>query len=448
MSQQDKLKAELNRLTKIQDREEPYAFVGRNAELNTLIEQSDPDRLPPKAGFGGTMVIMGAPGAGKSSLLREAAKQINDKKTAIVKIESLSESSEEEKRTFFQEVSSALHGTDDPIMGKGKETTKKGIGLGLPSWPFRGMFSKGRTVDTLPNVTSFAQVRRRIQDDNRGKLKFKPCERVVILVDEIQNIKKGSWAANVIEQAHKQESLPVKVICAGLADSLLAIGEAGISRPAQKHVIYLDSLSHQESMDAVKLSVSALSKFGLEINDEVLESCAREIADKSNGWPMHITNYLGEVFCQLRDMTPEISMEQMNVDDIIKRGNISKSEYYKNRIRTSRVSVEILGPLVKYMESKKSVQVADIVTMIKSAATTLRESNPNSGSLEIFDTVHSGSGLEAYRSILHAGIITEREIDNHHIPIPSLASHIKEACWVKGISMEIPPKNKARPLGF
>ena len=446
MSQQDKLKAELNRLTKIQDREEPYAFVGRNAELNTLIEQSDPDRLPPKAGFGGTIIIMGAPGAGKSSLLYEFAKQINDENTAIIEIESLSKDSDEEKKTFFREISSALHGTDDPARGKTRETTRKG--LSIPVWPFKSKLLRERTTDTLPNVTSFAQVKRRIQDDNRGKLKFKPCERVVVLMDEIQNIKKGSWAADVIEQAHKQRNLPVKVICAGLADSLLAIGEAGISRPAQKHVIYLDSLSHQESMDAVKLSVSALSKFGLEINDEVLESCAREIADKSNGWPMHITNYLGEVFCQLRDMTPEISMERMDLDDIIKQGNINKSEYYNNRIKASCVGMELLGPVVQFTQEQKKPEMLDIATVINKAASALRKENPENATVRAFDKIHDGDGIEAYKSILHAGIITEREIDDHHIPIPSLASHIKEACRVKGISMETLPKNKARPLGF
>ena len=411
----------MQRLAKRRNREDPYAFVGRDTELNFMLPNAA--NLPPEGGPGGTVVIVGAPGAGKTALLREAARQLAEGRpaTAIMPLEPIRSANPDEKRYFFQQLANKLANCDDPADPE-RTTTKQTHAQGSIPGVVRSGVKHQTTTANLPNVSSFNQVRHLVEGAANGKPKFKPFKRVVLTVDEVQNIKPDSWAAEVLRQAHIQEELPVTVICAGLADSLLALDDAGISRPADEHVLRIGCLPQAKVEQSVKSAVTALASYGLTIDPNVLQDCANRMAEACYGWPAHLHTHMRQMFRHMSGM-PDISLTGMDLDAVMRSADQQRQEHYGLRVKTSETPPPVLHAAVSAIGHNRPASKYTVMQAIQDSTESLRK-NGNALIADIWDETFDGSAAKCYRQMLHAGIITEDPFECCEVPIPTLATFI------------------------
>lgn len=415
------LKQRLKELARRGNREKPYAFVGRADELEFLKDNAI--ELPPEGGEGRTALIMGAPGAGKSALMNEAITRLCAKgqpKTAVIPVSAMGGDPLAERLKFFRKLAQALIGHADPAKPEQTVAQHSEVSGGLAGVA-GGKAGQSITESSLSNVTSFEEIGDLAPKNRKGKPKFKPFKRVVLAVDEIQNIKPDSWVADVLNAAHIQKAVPVTVMCAGLADSLLALNDAGLPRLSEGRALRLGKLSQREAQQAVRQAITPLRDLGLEIDDALLIGAAR-VAKASDGWPAHLHVYLTEAFRQLAAM-PEPSAARLDWDAVLTNGTARRETYYAERLAATQTPPAILHAAVSAINQNQLVSKYTAMQAIADAVESLRQ-NGNTLAADMWDETFDGSATKCYRQMLHAGIITEDPFECCEVPIPTLATFI------------------------
>ncbi len=412
----------MRRLAKRRNREDPYAFVGRDTELSFLIDNAS--NIPPDGGPGGTVVIVGAPGAGKTALMNEAIARLCAKgqpPTSVIPVDVTEGDPFAERLKFFRKLAQALIDHADPAKPEQTAAQHSEMSGGLPGVA-GGKVSQSITQSSLSNVTSFAEIADLAPKTRDGTPKFKPFKRVVLTVDEVQNVKPATWVADVLSAAHIQKAIPVTVMCAGLADSLLTLGKAGISRLADRRTLRLSNLSQQEAQQAVKQAITPWRDLGLEIDHDALLTGAARVAKASDGWPAHLHTYLTEVFHQLAAM-PKPSTAQLDWDAIMETVNARRISYYAERVAASQTPPPILHAAVSTTNQNQHVSKYTVMQAIDAAVESLWQ-NGNTLAVDMWRETFDGSVMKCYRQMLHAGIITEDSFECCEVPIPTLATFI------------------------
>ena len=110
------LKRTLAKMARRSDRETPYAFAGRKAERAHFRRRTE--SLPPyDGGAGGTTLITGAPGAGKTALMAQAVEDFREARPGTVEVKVPSQSAVAPAsgfERFLREVAHRLTGGADP----------------------------------------------------------------------------------------------------------------------------------------------------------------------------------------------------------------------------------------------------------------------------------------------------------------------------------------------
>ena len=212
------LKETLNRRT---DRSRPVHFSGRLHELDVILSRAEHAQ---SRGAGSTIVIQGAPGAGKSALLDEAARRFvaagADRKAIYLgtpwKRAGESLVLERLAREAFGEPEGSLRTT---------QTVAKTASLSATV----ATGTRSQTVATppvdLPDWVGF---------ENRFANRTQEAARTLLLVDECQTFEDD--AGSLLRALHTENQFPFLLVCGGLSDTserLVALGLSRLGNDAQ-----------------------------------------------------------------------------------------------------------------------------------------------------------------------------------------------------------------------
>ena len=328
-----------------QDRGSPPIFVGREEIIDRLSKDVARCRSSedPKECF--TLVIHGAPGAGKTSLLAEIRNLFDDQKegpggwnSPIVVVELSGEMLSSEVG-FAKEIIDARRGEHSNAR---QATTPTVSGLARLFGLETGRHSAvtDRTIEQ--QIQSPSEVWRAIVDNTSVEEK----ETVfLLLIDEAQVISangeksdKNDIAMALHGGSQYTQGLKMLPVFAGLSDLESVLAHRGISRLGTDASIKLGSLGQNETEFLVS-SWMQFEPFGFEnlFTSADTRRVSKILAIASEGWPRHANAYLKEL---ARSIIEEGSSTNLtiNLDQVLDRGHDSKIKYYQSRVNAADIS--------------------------------------------------------------------------------------------------------------
>ena len=270
------------------DRNRARFFVGRETQIRD-IEQACADAF---AGFragrplaGTTQLIQGAPGAGKTALLRHmddvfgSAREPGGLWSRLFR-RAPDKSAQPttlllERTALADPAGAALRVAECLDSGRAqqlRQTLGRSVGANAGA-------AVGATVATAPSTPSFAELRRLFPpQDWKGPL----C----LMVDEVQNLERDE--AGTLEDLHLATAgLPIVPVLAGLANARDVLARRGISRLNEDGVHTLGRLEAGEPAEAVRRMLDA---YGVETAAPDADRWAARLEEHSDGWPQHLQN--------------------------------------------------------------------------------------------------------------------------------------------------------------
>ncbi len=303
------------------DRDSAPAFVGRQ-DILELIEANCQEALKrtrnQKKAAGYTIVLQGAPGAGKTAVLSHLEEEWDGKKDRP-HILSMDKISLKDPESAALEIIRKI----DPSKAKDyrqKVVTNTGARIGLGVIGAEG--STTRATD--PEAASFSILKEVLPPQDWK-------QPLCILVDEIQNV--GKSHEEVLTALHLGEHrLPIVPIYAGLANSTAALAEAGLSRLQIGNVCTLGALAGEEVRSCVKRML-VNCRIGLGVG-YALRCLSDGVVERSEGWPQHVRTEAAALFWALGPAEGEIK----NID---LRSMLKRARKYRKKSCQARQSTEM-----------------------------------------------------------------------------------------------------------
>ncbi len=208
------------------DRERPISFAGRSTEIARILSRLS-SWAPGTAGR--TLVVQGAPGAGKTALLREVAARFEASGNGrALRFEAPWE--EAEQRSVLAELGSALFDVA-PAELRAARSHETSVGGGVLGF-IRGKGTFKRSVEPPPmeHWRDFAA---------HFAAKAGSAKPTLLLVDEARTFSGGG----LLLRLHTQEAFPILLVCAGLAPTRGRLHELGVSRLGADALIQIGALS-------------------------------------------------------------------------------------------------------------------------------------------------------------------------------------------------------------
>lgn len=387
-------------------RGKPLFFAGRKGILDKVTNSVNvlkKENVP-----GQTFIFQGAPGAGKTALLRRIEEEFG--KDRCIRTGDV----RDDLSTFslWNTLAVKLTGlSKDAIQGTKHIGTQGEFQIG-PSQiaQFKRGHQKSTTIVTA-QITSCMQIAELGEKAVRDP--------VIMMIDEIQNIKPDSHMSNFVRDLHTQSEVPVLLICAGLSNSRRRLRDAGISRLNDEHVLPIGQLSREESSEAVRGALCAMEAEGARSAKPVSETLTREITEKSNQWPHHITCYIRGVLHTLITQKSAPDFSDMDTDKAFSYGDRFREEYYEARREASDLPVSVIANLYRRINAG-ALSRAQCAGFIRDQIEALTGSERSLAEADIPDA------RAALNAATHSGVISLDKSDECEIPIPSMADFIFE----------------------
>lgn len=287
--------ARLRSFTRWTDRQLTPFFAGRVAERHLIhgriedVAQQAFEGHSIMPAEGQTLLITGAPGAGKTALARKVGDHLHEHGGGIVlplALETLADPMDLRKALEAQFSPDRLR----LVLEKTVDLLRR-AGAALPAALSAAI--DGPVAEVAASVMAHV-VGATIKKQGHSKFEL-PCP-VVLFIDEIQVINPSVHARecaalrNLHLGIHGQPILPLLV---GLATARDRLSDAGLSRLSADSIITLGCLSGDEAA----LSARAFCADHRVQGDT--DSWTQKIADWSDGWPMHVHNTLRAIAEQL-----------------------------------------------------------------------------------------------------------------------------------------------------
>lgn len=388
------------------DRAPPIHFAGREEELGTILRRSA-DPMP-----GNTIVVQGAPGAGKTALLREAAARFSASDRQALLYESPWKKAGEVN--VLRKLSIASFGTDPSVFTTTETSSRSaqgklfGIGGSLTK-------TEQKTPIEFRDWTDFL-------DRHEGLAhKARP---VLVLVDESQNFEND--AGELLAQLHTQSVFPFTLVCAGLANTKDKLDEIGISRVGNNAILQIVALTKAEAMESIGGALDRILKNKcltppIQYSEKDMEKWTVMLGNGSLGWPQHITSYLMGAWRSLAESKRLDLSEEQNLQTALGYGRQLCANYYEGRIESAKINPKVALAVHRALLDNESASHQGVV--LAAIRTAVAELDSDSSRIHLRNHPDEFS---CYERMLKAGIIEERDgYGNLGIPIPSMTLHLE-----------------------
>ena len=401
------LRTALRALAHAGDADDPLVFVGRERELDRIVYRAEP-LLDGSLGRRRTLLFEGAPGSGKTVLVREAARRLETLGAATIVRSELPHGPEVE--ALYRDIADRIAGSH-PEAHRTSRTTSGTVRGGVPG-VIGGEASEGRTVSPRPVCSSSAV---RALAGGRG---WGPATAAVVFIDEIQNIGKketDSPVIRLVRDLHTQDEIPVLMVLSGLSDSGVELELAGASRV---NTFQVDRLSAAEARECLRESAMRAVRAGVGCGDrDALGAWADAAATVSDGWPRHVQNELLALWEALCAQEAP-SLDAVDFDAVRREGDARRERYYADRIRVSGLPAAALRPLCEAFAAKGVLERGEVVTLADEGVARLAPSARREAD------ERCPPGMVRFDTLLHAGVVTLDDEGRCVSPIPSMVASI------------------------
>ena len=405
------LKETLNRRT---DRSRPVHFSGRLHELDVILSRAEHAQ---SGAAGSTVVIQGAPGAGKSALLDEAARRFEaagaDRKAIYMgapwKRAGESLVLERLAREAFAEDEGSFRTTQ--TLAKGASVSAK-VANG----------TRSQTVAT-PTV----ELADWVGYENRYAGRAREAARTVILVDECQTFEKD--AGSLLRALHTQNQFPFLLVCGGLSHTAEHLASLGISRLGDDALVDLGQLSIEEARESALQTLAWTLRNAadppIRHTESQIERWADQLSSESLGWPQHLASYMAGAWHALSDTT-NLELSEANLGTALDQGRRLCSAYYANRLQAAKTDPRVA--LAVHVELADTGTQDKAYEAIKNAVGKLPEAARASHEYN-----HPGGSMDCLTAMLKAGVVS-RSPDGIRIrsPTPTMTDYLAQAARLIG----------------
>ena len=403
----DALRRALSRLAHAGEADDPLVFVGRERELAQITGRAEP-LLDGVLGPRRTLLFHGAPGSGKSVLMREAARRLEGPGFATLVKPRIPDRAGVE--ALYRDLADRIAGTA-PDDHRTTRTTTGSVRGGVPG-VIAGEVVEEHTL--APRPAHSAEAIRALA----GGRAWGPAPAAAVFIDEIQNLaEKGTdpLALNLVEDFHTQSDIPVLMVLSGLSDSAIALDRAGISRIDK---VWVQRLSVAEARECLLESALRVVRAGVGCADrDALGAWAEAAAAASEGWPRHMQNYLLALWEALyRQEAP--SLDAVDLDAVRREGDVRRARYYADRIEVSGLPTAALQPLCGAFATKGALERGEVVRLADEGVARLGPSERREAD------ERCPPGMVRFDTLLHAGIVSLDDEGRCVSPIPSMVDYI------------------------
>ena len=395
----------LLRLSRASERSDPLVFAGREREIAETVGRTEV--LPPAGEWGNTVLIEGAPGAGKTALLRETARRLEAAGTRTIVQPDVPQIHDLE--AIYAELATTLAGAPSNLT-RTTETKTRNVSVGPTA--LRGGSTSGASV-APPRIASPRAVAAL-----RGDGPWHSKDKAVVFVDEVQNVARGSAAAELLSALHTQQSIPVLLVCAGLSNSRAAMERAGLSRIGTANIIRLGPLRSDEAAQVARETLDLVRRQGLAGGDDAVERWGARLATASDGWPRHLQNYLKACWLTLLEQE-QPSLDSTDLDAVVVRGDELRERYCSERLELARVPVEVMGALHERLEAGEHLDTFGAVAVIGQAIDGLEDPRVRRRVRSIFPD--DGACFE---KMLSVGVVATDQRGRCTSPAPSFGGFV------------------------
>ena len=393
----------LRELAEAGTRTDPLVFAGRTAEIGSVLRAAA--NPPPEGPVGRTVLVQGAPGSGKTALFSQLRKQLEgDVSVGVVSLETVPVDTTAQ-RTYGHLATLLVAAPSPTRSADARRDVRLGGSLGI----VRADTSSSRH-EASPTFHSAND----IASELNGR--WGPKQRVVVFVDEVQEVAPGSEAAALLRDLHTQAKVPILLACAGLSNSERALAEAGLSRIDNK--IHLGRLSASETLDCAQRSLAKAVDRGVQASDEALARWATALAGASDDWPRHLQVYLQATW-QALWAQEKPDLDQASLEAVVQAGNRKRLEYYESRIAASGTPAGVIAALHRRILDDGRLPEQKARETIWRSVEQL-----DAGLRKDWADKFDGSGERCFTALLRAGVVDLDPMNQCGSPIPSFSRYL------------------------
>lgn len=404
------------------DRDAPVAFVGRDQEIDLTTRQIATWR--PGETRGRTIIAQGAPGAGKTALLHEFGRRLPTVVPNAASVYLPTPWIDADVPDLLKALAVEMTGVPSDSL-RTTQSARHTAGVKALATTQLG---RSRSVSP-PEVTTWSAFQRHfagLANQSRPTL---------LLVDEIQRIGAGEATKNLLHHLHDQTSFPVLLVCGGLSTSVARLGELGLSRLDEAHILHVAALTPTETHQCLEESLRIMA-------DDVgigghPDQWARRLAPPTHGWPQHITGHFRAAAEALLESARPV-FDDENLGRALALAEINARRYYDRRLEASRTNPVIVFA-VHEAAMHGEMDADDAADTVEKTVATL------SGSRKARHHANFAGASDCVDQMLYAGVIayaTNATTSPLSVPIPSMATQIanllplarrQEVCRVLGL---------------
>lgn len=389
------------------ERGDPRFFVGREEEISRVMAAvANP---PPDGPPGTTILIQGAPGAGKTALLAHLRRRVEQDAEAGTLLCG-SAPGDDEAPGLYGELASLLIDAPPPTR-RGASRRETRIEAGVPA------VARGGIATSQEKVPPTFRAAREIGRDRRGG--WSPKRRVVFFIDEVQTLKPAGAIARLLLDLHTQAELPVLLVCAGLGSSQSALSAAELSRIGS--VIDLGALEGDEALDCAVRSISDVVQRGVTGSNATIKLWAKALAEASDNWPRHLQVYLHAAWSELLGQDHP-NLDRADMDAVLSNGHDRRAMYYEARLNASQTPIAVSLALHRRLTDGAALRREAALEVIDAAV----EALPSATRARWMDRFH-GNSEHCLDALLRAGVVSLDAMNHCASPIPSFSAHILDA---------------------
>ena len=253
----------------------------------------------------------------------------------------------------------------------------------------------------------------------------------VVFVDEVQNLRPGSDASELMEDLHIQGKIPVLLVCAGLSTSSARLADAGISRVSASRHIRLGRLPTHEALGCAERTLALSRQWGVHVPDGEMKAWAVTIAEPSHHWPRHLYCYLQAVWGVGVCGSGPASLATASLGEALEQCRELLEDYYLERRRNSGVPLEVAGTLHMHLADGRVLKLGEAIDLTGEAIDERLSASSRARARDAFP-----SDSDCVDAMPKSGLVS---LDEHEFcvsPVPPMTDFIPDRCEGREIQLD------------